>query len=244
LLNEPFDYPNGALGSPWVIHSGSIALNVVSGSAFIDQGDTSSGRADLNRLFDNGVTFNPATDNTTSLYASFTVNFSALPFAAGTNLYGSYFAHFKSSAANEFYGRVGATTEGAAPGAFRLSLANETWNSAATVEHPTDLFLNTTYQVVLRLSLDTDQSTLWINPVDESSAGVTATDAIGYASGAINAFALRQGTTGSAPNDGAPGDLYLDNLLVGTTFFSVIPEPSSFALFGLGIVAWIIRRRR
>jgi hypothetical protein len=74
---------------------------------------------------------------------------------------------------------------------------------------------------------------------------VTATDAIGYAAGGlINAFALRQGTSGSSPNDAAPGDLFLDNLIVGTTFASVIPEPSSFALLGLGVATWLIRRRR
>jgi hypothetical protein len=242
VLTDNFDYPDGALGSPWVIHSGSVPLNVVSGRAFINQADATGGGADLNRLF--STTFDPTTDNTTSLYAAFTVNFSALPFAGSTNAFGSYFAHFKSSTANEFYARVGATTEGAAAGAFRLSIANETWNSAATMEHPTDLFLGTTYQVVMRLSLGTDQATLWINPLNESSTSVTATDAISFpAGGLINAFALRQGTSGT-PSDAAPGALYLDNLLVGTTFASVIPEPSSFALLALGLGAWILRRRR
>ena len=239
VLQESFDYADGRLvdvsAGAWTVHSGTIALNVAGGQAVIDQADTSGGREDVNRLF--SVTYDPATDNSTKLYAAFSVTFSALPASTG-----SYFAHFKSSAANEFYARVGADTEGAAPGTFRLAIANETWNSTASIEYPQDLALGVSYDVMVRLDLATDQGTLWVNPVDESSTSVTATDTILYAAGSINAYALRQGTS----DIGAPGTLTLDNLRAGTSFTEVqaVPEPSTFALFGLGGAALLMRRRR
>jgi hypothetical protein len=97
---------------------------------------------------------------------------------------------------------------------------------------------------VLRLDLATDTSTLWVNPADEFSASVTATDPISY-SGTINAFALRQGTTGSSPNISAPGAIAVGNLRVATEFteIHVVPEPAPATLLLLGGAAWVIRRR-
>jgi hypothetical protein len=246
VLLENFNYADGQLsgaagvaGGAWINHSGTIPLNVVGGQALIEQPDTAGSREDINRLF--SVTYDPATDNSTKLYAAFSVNFSALPVSVG-----SYFAHFKSSAANEFYARIGADTEGAAPGMFRLSIANESWSPSATMEFPQDLALGVTYEVMVRLDLASDQGTLWVNPTDESSVSVTAADLIGYAAGSINAYALRQGTSTSGTDVGAPGTIKLDNLRAGTSFTEVqaIPEPSTFALFALGGAGLMLRRRR
>jgi len=245
LLNETFTYPDGDLklqaGSPWVSHGGgSTPLNVVSGQAFLDQNDATSGRDDYNAPLSS--TFNPTTDNTSVLYSSFTANFAALPFLSGTAVNGSYFAHFKSSASSEFYARIGASTTGAAPGTFRLSIANE---SGTPVFLAQDLSLNTTYTVVTRLDLATDRATLWVNPILESDPSITdVAGAITYAAGSINAYALRQGTTGSSGNIGAPGDILIDNLVVGTSFVDVVPEPSALALGGLGALILAGYRRR
>jgi hypothetical protein len=250
ILSDRFDYANGPISTVsnplWTIHSGTdsgaTALNIASGQAIINQGDTHGSGADANRLL--STTFNPVTDNTSVIYSGFTVNFSSLPVNGDSD--GSYFAHFKSSTANEFYGRIGANTNGAAAGTFRLSVANEVWNTTLsnTVEFPLDLALNTTYTVVSRLDLATDRTTLWVNPVSESSLSVSATDAFSY-SGLINAYALRQGTSGT----GAPGILAVDNVWVATTFAEVVgvPEASSVAFAGLACCAsgltYFVRRR-
>jgi hypothetical protein len=244
LLNETFSYSDGPLtnvsGQAWAIHSGSVSLMVSGGAAFIDQGDTTGAREDVNRLLSSS--FNASTDNTSTIYGAFTINYSALPVTGDSD--GSYFAHLKSSVANQFYARIGATTSGAAAGTFRLNVANESWNVANTVEFAQDLLLNTTYHIVFRYDLANDRTTLWIDPTDESSTSVTALDAVAYAGGElINAYGLRQGTSGT----GAPGDLLLDNLIVGQNFSDVagVPEPSTYAFVGMGLAAfWLMNRRR
>lgn len=242
LLLETFDYANGRLvdvsGGAWSVHSGTRALNVVNSAALIEQPDIAGGGEDVNRLMSAG--FDPATDNTTKLYAAFSVNFSVLPVDVG-----SYFAHFRSTAGSEFYARLGASTEGAAAGTFRLSLANESWSPASTVEYPMDLSLGVSYDVVVRLDLASDQSTLWVNPMDESSTSVTAVDTIGYSAGTINSYALRQGTSTSGTT-GSPGTQTVDSLRVGTSFADIqaVPEPSTFALLGLGAAGLLLRRRQ
>lgn len=246
LLNEPFAYPDGWIttvsGSLWTVHSPAPPaenLLVSSGAATINQGDATGGRDDAARLLSSTV--DPSVDNTTKLYASLSVSFSALPFESGTSV-GSYFAHFKSSAANEFYGRLGASTVGATAGSFRVGIGTETWG-AATVFAPQDLALNTTYNLVVRYDLAADRATLWVNPVDESSPSVTSTDAPSYAAGTINAFALRQGTSAVSGNNGAPGVLAVDDLRVATSFAEAVPEPGGAALALLGGCVLLVLRR-
>ncbi len=247
LLNESFNYANGALetvsSGAWTIHSGTTALNVDGGKALINQGDSTSGLADLNAPFAGAVTYDPTTSSD-SLYYGLTVNFSSLP-----NAVGSYFAHFKSSTtANEFYGRLGASTEGAGAGSFRLAISSEGWNAATTTESPTDLALDTDYRVVVKYDMSTDRATMWVNPVNEGSTSVVSTDAPGYLAGSlIGQFAIRQGTSTGSPT-GFPGMLTVDDILVGTSFAAVatpVPEPEEWAvLAGAGLIGFALWRRR
>lgn len=250
LLNETFSYADGNLTNVsaglWRYHSGggtpSTALSNINGRAFINQNDFASGLGDANRLLSSSL--DPTNDNTSVLYSSFTVNFSDLPSRTGTNITGSYFAHYRANS-GEFYSRVGATTFGAAPGTFRINVGNEAAFGilADPVIYPVDLTLNTTYTIVTRLSFATDQTTLWINPTSELDFSVTATDAISYL-GQITGYALRQGVSGAT---GSPGDIYVDDLIVGTTFLDVappVPEPSIITLAGLGMWIFANYRRR
>ncbi|MEO6034963.1 MAG: PEP-CTERM sorting domain-containing protein [Verrucomicrobiota bacterium] len=249
-LSDTFSYSNGDLTNvsslKWTSHSGTTPLNVVNGQAFIQQADATTGRQDDNSLLmlsGSPVTFIPdgnANNNDNFLYSSYDVNFSALP----SSTLGSYFGHFKTDGASQFYARVGANTAGAAAGTFRLVIANGNWSTTTPpVSFAQDLSLGITYTVVSRFNLDTKISTLWVNPVDETSASVSAADTFTF-SGNLDSYALRQGTSTGTPT-GAPGDLTVDNLLIGRTFADVlpIPEPSTFALLGIGGLAVLLRRR-
>lgn len=252
LFSDGFSYSDGALqtvsGGGWTVHSPVPAVGnllVSGGQVLIAQAGTAGSRDDANHAFNGAVTFDPATDNTSSIYYAVDVNFSALPTVATA---GSYFAHLKSTTANEFYARLGANVEGAGAGQFRVAIVNETWNSVNSVEFPQDLDLDVTYRLVVRLNLATDQTTLWVNPASESSTSVTATDVISYA-GTIAQVALRQGTSntsGTGTASGGPGDLAVDNLIVGTSFNQVspVPEPEEYAaMFGAVLIGFGIWRR-
>jgi len=252
LINDNFDsYPNGPLSNPpntassWVRHSGTgDNLNIASGAVRLLQADTVGNKDDANRLFDGAVKFKADGDADAAnnqLYASFSVVMTAPPTDAG----GSYFAHFKSSAASEFYARIWAGTE--ANGKWSLRISSESASNGVDAQKwGQALELNVSYTVVTRLNVDTGAATLWVNPIGESSPSVTSTDTWGFA-GEVESFALRQGTT--TPTGGVPagsGDVTLDNLLVGTTFASVVPEPNGLFVLGaltLGGLAWRSKRQ-
>ena len=206
LLEEPFDYANGPLVTvsegAWLTHSGVTGqVEVLNGRVDLSAPQSE----DVNRLLA-GQPY-AATTNTV-LYASFTVNFFALPSAAG-----EYFVHFKDNTAVNFRCKVFALTTGAASGHLRIGIANGANSPAVALS--TNLALNTDYRVVIRYAISNVSATLWINPESEASPSVTAADpAIARA---VTAFAMRQNT--------GIGIVGLDELRVGTTFGDVIAPP-------------------
>lgn len=211
LLDEPFSYPNGnlvgAAGSTWLAHSGAgttpVAVNA-GRAAFV--GGTGS-REDISIL----IPGQPFTTGgaTPTLYASFVLNCSSLP-----NEVGTYFAHFQRST-NIFRARIWASTTGAAPGTYRLSIGNAA-GSATTGQLAQDLSPDANYRVVIRYSVATGASTLWVNPASEASPGVAAEDVPVLTQ--IERFGFRQGFSGT---DGSSGTMQVDNLLVGSEFSDV-----------------------
>jgi endonuclease/exonuclease/phosphatase family metal-dependent hydrolase len=149
------------------------------------------------------------------LYASFRVNFSALPNGAGT-----YFAHFKDPGTLSFRAKVFATTSGAVTGRLRLGAANAANTPAAVA--PMDLTLGSNYTVVLRYAVATPATTLWINPASEASTANRADAADAATTPGLTAFALRQ--SGSSPGMGV---LTFDDLIVATSFAEVSPPLSN-----------------
>lgn len=103
---------------------------------------------------------------------------------------------------------------------------------------------DTTYQIVAKLTYDGTRfgfGEMWINPTNptETAADASLTLAAGTGATAINSVYFRQ-----AANDNN-GDAYrFDNLILGTAWSDVIPEPSTFALAGLGVAAFLVLRRR
>jgi hypothetical protein len=211
ILSDDFTYSNGALtnvsGGKWVRHSGTgNDFNVVSGTAQIAGGTSSGLTDDVNSTLTNQPY--ASTNPVAVLYASFTINLTTTPSGAGT-----YFAHFKDSTTG-FRCKLYTSTNGVGTfGNYRIGIAN-TANSVST-NVQTDLIPGTTYTIVVRYVLSTGISTLWLGPANESSPSATASDAVNTST-AMTAFAMRQST--------GEGILFLDNLLVGTTFADVVPS--------------------
>ena len=206
LLFEPFNYPNGSLitvsGGLWSTHSGTTGeVEVVSGRVDLRVPATE----DVNVLL--GQTF-PASSSTI-LYASFTMNFAALPSSSG-----AYFAHFKGSGTSIQRGKIFAFTTGAGAGQYRVGIAN--FANTPVVAASGSLNTNVDYRIYLRYIVSNATTTLWVEPATEASPSVTASDIT--TSAALTAFALRQ--------DGGIGVLELDDLRVGTSFADVYSGPN------------------
>jgi len=203
VLSEPFNYADGSLatnsGRLWATRAGTPGqMQLVFGTALI----TSSQTEDVVARLIGGPY------NSTVLYASFDVTFIALP-----AILPDIFAHFSGTNANDLRARVLASTTNAAPGSFRLGVANTVSSVANVVDYPLDLNLDTKYQVVVAYDTAAGTSKLWVNP-GSGGGWVSAIDPVSPTG--INAFGLRQ--------SGGIGDSRMDNLLVGTSFESVTPS--------------------
>jgi len=150
------------------------------------------------------------TNSATVLYSKFYINYSTLP---GT--LGSYISYFTDGSTSNFVCRVWAFTNGAAAGDYRVGITISTNQSTLAVPFPQDLVPGSNYLVVSRLVLSTMASTLWVNPVSESSSSVTANDTNWTAATQFSDFDLRESTADE-------GILTYSNLVVGTTFNDVI----------------------
>ena len=233
LFQDNFSYPddtsltNSAFLTDgyfvWFVHSGNNDLAVSGGHAVI--AGTSLTGDDSAYLTNWPYYANGLTNGTpvTALYASFTINLSSLPTAAGT-----YFAHFKDSGSGTaFRARIYVLTSGAGSGSYRVAIAN---NTGTQTNINTDLSLGTTYTLVVRYVLSTGIATLWLNPTSENNSSptiaATGTDTPATAN-AMSMFAMRQLT--------GEGAIALDNLVVGTSFGDVVPASAGLnpALFVL-----------
>jgi hypothetical protein len=219
LLNETFSYANGSLttvsGGAWAAHS-SVGLNPVqvTNNQIRLQGLTASAE-DVNRALPGGP-YTP--ESGAVLYAGFDVKFTALPLPS-TAFSNNYFAHFSDGGPINFRGRIYPTLSNAAPGSFRVGIANNTnrQDQGGVVYWGSDLSLNTTYRLVMRFDVASGLNTmLWINPAVETDTHITAIDPLpaGVAPTNILAFAFRQ--------NGGVGTNLIDNLRVGTDFVDAL----------------------
>jgi hypothetical protein len=236
LVLETFTYADGSLngkdapiGGVWGAHSGTASqVQVTAGQALIVQGGSPAPSEDVNVPFEGGFVLGAGG----VLYAGFDLT---VP-TTGTAIVNHYFAHFLTGT-TLFDARVWLappTTSG-----FRLAISNDNSITDADGEVFTgDLAFDTTYRIVTRYDFDAKNGRLWVNPVDESSASITAADP-GFSDAAI-AYAFRQSNGGVVTE-------VVDNLAVGTTFAdSAVPEPSGVVLGGISLVGLlgILRARR
>jgi hypothetical protein len=230
IWTENFAYDNGVVtnvsGGLWVKYSGSGTDGL--GDMFVNNNQlevaaTISGTSttplsrqddDYRRLCTSADC--PYTNGLQILYASLTVTCTNLPNGAG-----SYFASFYSTNNGGYFARLCAQTNGTVvPNTWRLGVT--THQSTATNIYPADLALNTAYQAVMLWDPVTLYATrLWVNPLGESDAHVTASDFPAISStNIVDSFAFRQaGTFASA-------FFQISKLVVATTFDDASPAPS------------------
>ncbi|MGC8743067.1 MAG: hypothetical protein ACP5T0_04220 [Verrucomicrobiia bacterium] len=208
-LYEPFDYPDGALQEVssyrWFRHNGGTnELQVIGGKAFLTQTNSEDLSIYLYNLPPLGYY---GTNDGYILYSSFKLNYKSLPTSS------DYFAHYRDTSTVNFKARVFATTNGAAPGCYRIGIAN----GGFTVAYITnDLATNRTYTVITRYNVGTAESKIWVNATSESDPGAEATDYTPPVD--IWAFSLRE-------NSGI-GSLTIDDLKIGTSFDRVYVAPN------------------
>ena len=211
LFQDSFSYPNGPLltapGSTWVNnYAPSNQINVVNGELFLNQTNHESVRVD----FPTAKGYSE-----TNMYASFTVRFTALPKGNGR-----FFAFFRAHDTDGLFCRVWASTNGAAPGKFRLGI---NVISYAPQMIATDLSLGVTYTVVASAAdtNDTGIATLWINPRSEADTTMKAQDTQGFFGYLFGHFGFKQISPSDPVQDGI-GDLFVDNVRIGFSFNSVM----------------------
>ncbi len=222
LTSDTFTYPNGSLtnNAAWSAHSGagSAPVQVVNGAIVVDQG--SGSREDVHIDF--------ATASGGSVYAGFDFSVADLggPYVGTDN---EYFAHFNSSA---FFGQMDIVAAQGS-GDFRVGIATD--NSIAEAVWGTDLSFDTTYRAIIQYDIDNDQATLWIDAATTGDTSIQGID--GSQTATISSFSFRQSDSSKDET------ITVDNLIVGTGFNDVVPEPATVAMFGIGgLIAFIIRR--
>lgn len=215
LVSEPFDYPDGDLvgNGGWVGYGSdqSNPVQVESGQAVIARPD---GVQDVNHPFAGA----PGT-----LYYSleFSVDDLGAPYPLDGSPDFEYFATFYDGTGGD---NLSARLDIQAPsgaGDFTVGIASD--NGTADATWATDLTFGTTYRAVVSYDQVDNLATLWIDPVLESDTSILGAN-LAVVGDTISAVALRQ-----ASSDGAE-TVRIDNLMVGTSFKSVVPAPPAPAI--------------
>ena len=163
------------------------------------------------------------------LYTSFTVNMSP---AQMPTVNGSYFTAFNdgSGVTANVEDCLVAATNGAAPGFYRLGIANVVGATAANAQmFPVDLSPGQNYVVITSLVLSNGFSTLWVSPTNQASASVTDTTAAATATNLYSIVNVELRESGTVA-----GSINVGSLMVGLTFNSVFypaqANPDTFAV--------------
>jgi hypothetical protein len=241
LFSEAFNYNPGVLGGKvnpgnsiaW--SSGSANLTIVSGNlTYAGLADQGGNELQIINGVSAGSIYNTFVNQTSGqIYYSFLFNPTAVDSA------NNYF-----TAMNPGTGAPNGSSDAIdayyyASGKIEMRAAAQ----SATAGTGAALTLGTTYLIVEEIDLTAKTASLWINP-DSSTFGGIAPAATASLSG-LTATAIDD--VGFKAQSTAGGPYLVDNLLIGTTWADVtpaaVPEPSTFALAGLGMIGLVFARR-
>lgn len=238
IITETFDYPDGPLttgsGGAWFTVSGSADQMQVSGGA---AQLTFSNTEDVARSFEQSY-------STGTLFYSVMLTMHVGPGTAGQYL--MHLSDTETGISTDFFARL--YVKGVGDG-YQLGIRNRSLQSSPSdypvvYDESVTLSLETQVAVVVKFDFETLQSTLWINPLNESSQSVTDVFEVSFAGldQTLSRIAMREAS--------GIGTSSIDQILVGTTFddvFVAVPEPSVMVLLaisgGLFLVGARISRR-
>ena len=203
VVSDGFDYNDGPLvngSSPWSFHAPDVAnpTNLaVRNHRLMLVGNYAE---DAHRLLDCGL---QKPDSGVVFYTGLTFRLTQLPSTSG-----DFFAHLRDDKSG-FRCRLHVASGLASAGHFRIGIAS---GSGSPVFHNSQLVMNEDHHVVLRYEVSTGESRLWLDPTDEGSSFITATDdasAIG-----ISNWSFRQAS--------GIGTVEVDDLRIASQFSDVV----------------------
>lgn len=233
LFSDTFDYPDGSLtansGGAWTTNSGTAdQMQVIGSSAQI----TRSQSEDVARSL--GATYSSGT-----LFYSALITMTEVPLLSQ---YGGYVMHLSDTEGGidtDFFARLYVnrvdTSDQFVFGVRNRSLLTSPSDYPTVFASDQPIDLNTQVAVVVRLDLETKQSTLWVNPENSGSPSVTDTFEVSFSGldQTLSRLSMRQAS--------GIGTMLVDEVRVGTTFDDVllvaVPEPGVVSLVLLGLLA-------